>query len=357
MNRADPMTSAPRSYREAGVNLAEVKASHELIAELAKKTVVQVRRGIGSVLRSIGHYASLIDIGGGRALALHSDGVGTKVLVAQMMRRFDTVGIDCVALNVNDIICVGAEPVAFLDYLALKKADHRLVEEITKGLVAGAREAGVALVGGETAILPDVIVGVGDRAFDLAGTVAGIVEKRKIITGRRLRAGDTVIGVESSGVHSNGLTLARKVLLTKYGLDEEPAPLKRTVGEELLVPMKIYVKPVLKLLGEVEVTGLAHITGGAFTKLRRIGDEASVGFKLDRLPKPPPVFELIQREGRISDEEMYSTFNMGVGFCVCCREKQSQRVIDEFEDENVNCQIVGKVVSSQGVFLKKKKLA
>lgn len=248
----------------------------------------------------------MIDIGHGYALALHSDGVGTKVLVAEACHRYNTIGIDCVAMNVNDVICLGAEPLALVDYLALQEPRPKLVTEIMRGLQRGAREAGVAIVSGETAILPDVVKG-----FDLAAMVIGLVRKDRLITGEQTQVGDVILGLRSSGIHSNGLTLARKVLLT----NRFDAPALR----ELLRPTRIYVNPILRLLrSKVRVHGLAHITGGAYSKLKRIGQRSGVGFVLDKLPKPQPIFRQIQSKGGISDREMYRTFNMGIGFLVVC---------------------------------------
>jgi len=344
------------TYKKAGVDIEGIRAGHNIIAGMLRET--ERRRRLGRVIHGPGHYAGLIDVGGERVLAIHTDGVGTKVLISQMMNRFDTIGIDCIAMNVNDLICVGAEPLAFVDYIALKKADQGLIKEIMKGLVRGAKEASVAIVGGETAVMPDVIEGVGEKAFDLAGTVVGLVAKDRIITGARLKAGDVVLGVESSGIHSNGLSLARKVLLQHHKVDEELRELGKSLGEELLTPTRIYVKPVLKILQEgVGVSGLAHITGGAFAKLRRIGSIASVGFNLDHMPKPPAIFKLIQREGRISGKEMYRTFNMGIGFCISTDERYVEEVKRIFKEHRMVVHEIGRVVSDKGVIIEGKQIA
>jgi phosphoribosylformylglycinamidine cyclo-ligase len=246
-------------------------------------------------------------------LAVHADGVGTKVLVAEALRKYDTVGIDCVAMNVNDVICLGAEPVALVNYLALEKPKPRLVTEVIKGLQKGALEAGVAVVSGETAVMKDVVKG-----FDLAATVIGLVRKDRIITGDECRLGDVILGLRSNGIHSNGLTLARKLL-------SPDANLKNAV--ELLRPTRIYVKEITKVLKSgLEVHGLAHITGGAYSKLKRIGVRANVGFRLDNMPNPQPIFLKIQAKGRIPDREMYRTFNMGIGFLIICPPRVAKRV-------------------------------
>jgi len=247
-------------------------------------------------------------------LALHADGVGSKVLVADALRKYDTIGIDCVAMNVNDIICVGAKPLALVDYLALEKPQPTVVAAIMKGLRKGAQEAGVAVVGGETAIVPELVHG-----FDLSGAVVGIVKRNSIITGEQIEPGDVILGLRSNGIHSNGLTLARKVLLGRRA--------HQVFARELLRPTRIYVKQISKLLqSKLEVHGLAHITGGAYSKLKRIGERAKTGFQLDNLPNPPWIFKEIQTLGQVSDREMYRTFNMGIGFVIICPERVEKRM-------------------------------
>lgn len=247
-------------------------------------------------------------------MALHADGVGTKVLVAEALRKYDTIGIDCVAMNVNDVICVGAKPLALVDYLALEKPRPTLVAAIMKGLRKGAQQAGVAIVGGETAIVPDLVHG-----FDLSGAVVGVVKRNSIITGGQTEPGDVILGLRSNGIHSNGLTLARKVLLGRKA--------HQVFARELLRPTRIYVKQISELLQSgLEVHGLAHITGGAYSKLKRIGKRAKTGFQLDNLPNPPWIFKEIQTVGRVPEREMYRTFNMGIGFVIICPEKVEKRV-------------------------------
>jgi phosphoribosylformylglycinamidine cyclo-ligase len=340
------------SYGKAGVDLDRIKKAHKSILELIELTY-KFREGLfGRVLRGAGHYAALIDVGGGKALALHADGVGTKVLIAQLMNKYDSVGIDCVAMNVNDLICVGAEPVAMIDYLAMERSDEEMVAEIIKGLVKGAEMAGIAIIGGETAVMPDVIKGaVEGRGFDLAGLSIGVVDVDKAIFGNEIRLGDAVVGVESSGIHSNGLTLARKVLLEHAGLKVEDYvdELRCTLGEELLKPTHIYVKPVLEILRRgIEVHGLAHITGGSFTKLMRIAPRG-LGFKLDNMLEPYAIFKLIQRLGKVSSWEMYRTFNMGVGFCVVVPEHEVDEVIRVFKVHGFRAAQIGEVVGEPRV--------
>jgi len=339
------------TYAKAGVDVGKLRGGQRELAEILRSTFMNREGKLGSVLTDIGHYAGLIELGG-RVLALHTDGVGTKILIAELMEKFDTIGIDCIAMNVNDIICVGAEPVAFIDYLALKRHDEWLVREVAKGLVKGAEQASVAIVGGETAILPDIIKGVGDKAFDLAGMAIGVAEKVHVVTGEDVKAEDVVVGVESSGIHSNGLTLARKILLKKYGVRSYISSLGRSLGEELLEPTKIYVKPVLELLRRgVDVHGLAHITGGGFLKLSRLIEGRRLGFRLDAPPTPLPIFRLIQREGRVTDREMYRTFNMGVGLCIVTPSGEVEKVQDVFNKYGEDARVIGRVVRGRGIYV------
>lgn len=340
------------TYAKAGVDVKKVRKAQAKIRKAAEATF-RFREGkFGEVISRFGHYASLIDIGGGRALALHADGVGTKVLVAQLMDKYDTVGIDCIAMNVNDLICVGAEPLALVDYLAIQRPDETLVNEVMKGLVRGAEMADVAIIGGETAVMPDVIKSaVEGKGFDLAALSVGVVEKRKIITGKSMKPGDVVIGLESSGIHSNGLTLARKVLFERKKLNVHsrlPA-LERAVGEELLEPTRIYVKPILEMIREVEVHALAHITGGAFSKLRRFEEYANVGFKLDKMVEPHPIFKVIQKFGAIPDQDMYQTFNMGVGFCVVTLKNEVDDAIQIGKKHKINTNVIGEISPQRGI--------
>ncbi|HEY5620906.1 MAG TPA: phosphoribosylformylglycinamidine cyclo-ligase, partial [Candidatus Bathyarchaeia archaeon] len=247
--------SRPRmTYAKAGVDINKVQAAHRVLARKLE-TTFRTRRGkIGHPIFPIGHYAGLIDTGHGQVLSLHVDSVGTKVIIAHMMGKYDTIGIDCVAMCANDLICTGSEPIAFLDYLALSRPNLALVDEVAEGIVEGAKQAGMAVVGGETAIVPDLLSEVG---IDLVGMATGVCSKEDLVLGDKVRKGDVVIGVASSGIHSNGLTLARKVLLRNHRLRERIPELGRSIGEELLEPTRIYVKPVIELLRRIEVHGLA----------------------------------------------------------------------------------------------------
>ncbi|MBN2042432.1 MAG: phosphoribosylformylglycinamidine cyclo-ligase [Candidatus Aenigmarchaeota archaeon] len=336
------------TYAKAGVDVSKEKNAYKRIGEILRETLALRKGKFGEVLSDIGHYAGLVDIGGGRALAVHADGVGTKIMVAEFMNKFDTIGIDCIAMNVNDLICMGAEPVLIVDYLAIEKLDDRIIEEIAKGLADGAKQSDVAIVGGETALMPDMIKG-----SDLSAMSMGVVEKDKVITGGSICVGDIVIGLESSGLHSNGLTLARKLLLGSFNINDAPPELNgRTVGQELLEPTKIYVKPVMEMVRSCEVHGLANITGGAFSKLMRLGDIAGIGFDLYSMPEPHPVFKLMQKIGNVSEREMHRTFNMGVGFCVIADKKEYGKIEDICKKYGIKCWIIGKAISEKKVFVR-----
>ena len=278
------------TYSDAGVDIAD--------SEAATAALVSV------VGRSEGDYAGLLDIGD-RYLALATDGVGTKLLVAEALGDYSTIGIDCIAMNANDLVAAGVDPVAFVDYLAVEAPDESVAEQVGRGLSAGAAEAGVELVGGETAVMPEVISG-----LDLAGTCAGLAPKDTVFEGQA-EPGDTLVGWPSSGIHSNGLTLAREAA-TRNGEYTDPFPGSddRTVGEALLEPTRIYAD-LLEPMREAGVRGAAHITGGGWTNLERLGEHRYV---IDDPCTAQTVFEFVQREGNVSDEEMHRTFNMGTGF-------------------------------------------
>lgn len=256
-----------------------------------------------------GHYASVIQLDERTGIALSTDGVGTKLLLAEQLGRFDTVGIDCVAMNVNDVICVGAEPLAMLDYIAIERADPQICEELGVGLARGAELAGIEIPGGELAQLGELV-----RGVDVSGACFGTVALEEIVDGGAVQPGDPVIGLPSSGIHSNGYTLARSAL-DGVPLDEDPEDrLGRSLGDVLLEPTEIYVKPVLELLrSEVEVRGLAHITSGGLGNLLRLA--AETGYQIDDPLPVSAIFELIQERAGVPDDEMHDVFNMGCGFC------------------------------------------
>lgn len=290
-----------------------------------------------------GHYASVIRIDERTGIALSTDGVGTKLLVAERLGRFDTLGIDCVAMNVNDVICVGAEPLAMLDYIAIERADAELCEQLGAGLARGAELAGIEIPGGELAQLGDMV-----RGFDIAGACFGTVALDRIVDGSAVRPGDPVIGLPSSGLHSNGYTLARAAL-DGLPLDADPeGRLGRPLGEALLEPTEIYVKPVLELLrSEVEVRGLAHITSGGTGNLLRLA--AAVGYEIDDPLPVPPLFELIRERGGVSDEEMHEVFNMGCGFCAVVARADEAAALDLLRRHCPAAKRVGRAIEGSSV--------
>jgi phosphoribosylformylglycinamidine cyclo-ligase len=299
------MTSGD-AYARAGVDQG---AADSAVAGLVKALgAIQLGRP-SRQMPLPGHYASVIKLDERIGIALSTDGVGTKLLVAEQLGRYDSVGIDCVAMNVNDVICVGAEPLAMLDYIAIDKADPAICAEVGVGLARGAELAGVEVPGGELAQLGEMV-----RGVDISGACFGTVALDEIIDGSTVRPGDVVIGLPSSGLHSNGYTLARAAL-DGLSLEDDPeGRLARSLGDELLVPTEIYVKPVLELLrSEIEVRGLAHITSGGLGNLLRLA--ADVGYEIDHPLPVPPVFSLIQERSGSSDDEMHDVFNMGCGFC------------------------------------------
>ena len=337
------------TYKKAGVDVSKIKQSHNTIGKIIESTH-KLQKKV-RVVHGFGHYAGIVEIPGKTLLATHTDGVGTKVLIANMMKKFDTVGIDCVAMNVNDIICVGATPISFMDYIAVNKNDKAALKKIVQGLVKGAKKANVPIVGGETAIMPDVISG-NHFSFDLAGMVVGMLTKKQMILGNKIKRGDVIIGVQSSGLHSNGYSLARKALLSKYSLQDRIKGIGK-LGNALLTPTQVYVKPVLSVLEKCKVHGMAHITGGSFTKLLRL---KKTGYLLDQMPTPLPIFQIIENEG-VSRQEMYKTFNMGIGFCVIVPKNEEDQINSTFKKFGMKSKRVGKIIAKKGVFVNSLKLA
>src|SRR5579884_2170844 len=285
---------APATYAGAGV---DTTAAGHALAGLLRWVAETGSNRPGSIRLPNGYFAAVLAISPNLGLAISTDGVGTKLLVAEQLQKYDTVGIDCVAMNVNDVLCVGAEPVALVDYLAVEGADAQLLEAVGRGLHEGARQARVTIPGGELAIVPELIRGQGHGpAFDLVGTAVGTVALDRLLDGSTIADGDVVVGLASSGIHSNGLTLARRVLVgdDPRRLAEYVPELGRTLGEELLEPTRIYVQPVLAMLrADLPLRALAHITGDGLLNLTRVA--APVSFVLDHLPEDiPAIFRLIQ---------------------------------------------------------------
>jgi phosphoribosylformylglycinamidine cyclo-ligase len=346
------MNSGADLYQAAGVDTASAQIGLQRIIERIKATW-PAPNALGAVKLDIGYFANVIDIGG-IGLAICTDGVGSKSIIAQMMRRYDTIGIDCVAMNVNDVLCVGARPISLVDYIGVEEADADLLGDIAIGLAAGAKQAGISISGGEISPLKDVI-----RGFDLVGTAIGIVPLDRIITGRNLVPGDVVIGLESSGIHSNGLTLARFVFFKQAGLaaDQVLPELGIPLGEELLRPTLIYVSEILDIIEQVPtVKALINVTGDGLLNLPRV--EATVGFEIDNMPPTPPIFRLIQTRGGVSSAEMYQVYNMGVGFCVLVAEKDCDATLAILQRHGRRAQVIGRVIEddSKGVYLPRQRL-
>ncbi len=315
-------------YADAGVDIKQEEKAVKALTSVLK----HVRRGVGEPVLT-NHYASavtllpLCDV----LITITTDGVGSKIIVAEKLGKFDTIGIDCVAMNVNDLIAVGSEPVAMVDYIAMEKPDEKIMAEIAKGLEKGCELANITLVGGETATLPDMVKG-----FDLAGTAIGFA--KKLITGREIQAGDVIFGIPSSGIHSNGLTLVRKVL-EKAGISyTEEFENGVSYGEEILKPTRIYTE-VLEIIRKFNVKGMAHITGGGLLNLLRL---KKMKYVIDRPLKPQKIFKVIQELGSVEDEEMYRTFNMGMGFVLIVNEEVA-RELEKITDGR----IVGRVEESE----------
>ena len=324
--------SPPMTYQGSGVDAdLAVQALHSLTQQF-RTTWTQSPGHRGSVRLDFGLFANIIEIGHNTGIAITTDGVGSKVLLAQRMGKYDTIGIDCIAMNVNDLLCVGATPLSLVDYIAVQDLAPACLHDLAAGLTEGALLAGISIAGGEIAQVNDVIKseeGKEGEGFDLAGSAIGIVDLDKIIIGEHLRAGDVIIGIESNGVHSNGLTLARKAIGQDVSLYNKRVPdLSRSVGEELLRPTWIYTQAVSNILNAeqaIDVKALIHITSDGFLNLSRV--LSNVSFVIDALPLPPPIFSIIQQRGCIADPEMFEVFNMGIGFCIVVPECQTDQTL------------------------------
>jgi phosphoribosylformylglycinamidine cyclo-ligase len=325
------------TYKQAGVNIQKADALIEDIKRMVKST------DRPEVLKGIGGFGGFFKFAKEKyknpVLVSSSDGVGTKLKIATLVNKHDTVGIDMVAMNVNDILCCGAEPLFFLDYLGCSKLEPTAYKAIIKGVVEGCRQAGCALIGGETAEMPGMYR-MGE--YDLAGFCVGVVERDKIIGGAKIISGDVVVGLASNGLHSNGFSLVRKVFsqseLIRY-------------SEELLKPTRIYVKPVLSLLhNNVKIKGIAHVTGGAFyNKIKRIIPRNNLGIQIDRGTWPiPNIFKLVQKKGNIKDREMFTTFNMGIGMVLVVCRTDADRVIAALSRQGLKSWAIGRVGKGKG---------
>lgn len=324
------------TYADSGVNIDQKsEAIKALVDEVSYK-----RQGLGQAVRIPGLFASLVDFGD-RYITLATDGVGSKLLIAEELNKWDTVGIDCIAMNVNDTICVNAQPTSFVDYIAIDKPNPAITEEIGKGLQKGAELSDMEIVGGEIAVLPEIVNGV-----DLSGTCMGYVEKDRVITGETCAEGDLIVGLRSSGIHSNGLTLARKVLeANNISMRDSVKGVSGTVGEELLTPTEIYVRQVMSITAAHEVHGLVDITGGGLRNILRM--RKGLQYVIDDPFTPAPIFTALQEIGEIETREIYQTLNMSLGFAIIAPADDAEAIARE----NPNAKVVGRVQKGAGVLL------
>ncbi|NEU27508.1 phosphoribosylformylglycinamidine cyclo-ligase [Paenibacillus polymyxa] len=335
------------AYKNAGVDIA---AGNEAV-ERMKKHVKRTFRP--EVLTDLGGFGALFGLNKDKyeepVLVSGTDGVGTKLKLAFAMDRHDTIGIDAVAMCVNDIVVGGAEPLFFLDYLACDKVIPEKIEAIVAGIAEGCHQSGCALVGGETAEMPGMY---SEGEYDIAGFTVGIVDKSKIINGSSIAPGDTVIGLASSGVHSNGFSLVRKLLLEQEGYDlhDEIEGLNGRLGDVLLEPTKIYVKSVLALLDKVKVKGMAHITGGGFIENipRVLPDHVNVDIQYGAWPILP-IFQLMQEKGEISNKDMFTTFNMGIGMVIVVGAEHAQTALEVLKEQGEAAYVIGKVTEGSSI--------
>ena len=333
-----PADVRSETYRDSGVDTAEADAGLSRIIARVQKTWPHA--GLGRLVLPIGYFANVIEMDG-IGLALCTDGVGSKTIIADMMGKYDTIGIDCVAMNVNDMICVGAKPLSMVDYIAVASTDAAMLDAVAAGLCKGAEIARISISGGETAQLKDLVT-----HFDLVGMAVGRVDLDKVIDGRAVREGDVVIGVKSSGIHSNGLSLARKAFFADhgYGIGHKFDELAVTLGEELLRPTDIYVPEAMEILAQVSgVKALINITSDGLLNLTRVA--APVGYEIDRLVEPHPIFPLIQRHAGVDDSEMYEVFNMGIGFCYVVDPAAAERTLAILKAHGRAAQVIGTAVS------------
>lgn len=330
------------TYKEAGVNIEEGYKAVKLMKEYTKRTMTS------NVLNGIGSFAGMVEIGNGfknPVLVSGTDGVGTKLEIAIKLNKFDTVGIDCVAMCVNDILCHGAKPLFFLDYIACGKLDSNIAADIVKGVSEGCVQSNAALIGGETAEMPGMYK---DGDYDLAGFAVGIVDKDKIIDGSKIKEGNSLIGIASSGVHSNGYSLVRKIVK-----DYSEKLGEKTLGEILLEPTKIYVKSILKLIERFDIKGMSHITGGGFYEnIPRMFKENFTAVIDKNSFEVPEIFKYLMKQG-VEEEHMFNTYNMGIGMVLAVDKNDEEDVIKMLEDMGEKAYKIGTVqAGGEGVCLK-----
>ncbi|MED4018145.1 phosphoribosylformylglycinamidine cyclo-ligase [Sutcliffiella cohnii] len=335
------------AYKQAGV---DIEAGYEAVTRMKKHVAKTVRPG---VMGGLGGFGGLFDLSSmnvkNPVLVSGTDGVGTKLMLAFMLNKHDTIGMDAVAMCVNDVVVQGAEPLFFLDYIACGKANPEKLEQIVKGIASGCEQAGCGLVGGETAEMPGMY---DEQEYDLAGFTVGVVEKERLITGEKIRPGNVLIGLSSSGIHSNGYSLVRKIVFenSNLALDKTYEGFTKSLGEELLTPTRIYVKPILEVLKKYEVNGMAHITGGGFIenipRMLPEGLQAEVDYGSWPIP---PIFDLLQQAGNLDKKEMFNIFNMGVGMVLAVDEEIVSDTIHILEEHGEKAYIIGRVKEGEGI--------
>ncbi|MBC2018816.1 phosphoribosylformylglycinamidine cyclo-ligase [Listeria seeligeri] len=336
---------AENAYSKAGV---DVEAGYQVVERIKKHVARTERMG---VMGALGSFGGMFDLSSLHlkepVLVSGTDGVGTKLLLAIEANKHDTIGIDCVAMCVNDILAQGAEPLFFLDYIATGKTDPVKMEQIVKGVADGCEQAGAALIGGETAEMPDMY---GTDDYDLAGFTVGAVEKENLIIEGAVKSGDVLIGIPSSGIHSNGYSLVRKIFFkdNSFHLNEQLPELDVSLSEALLKPTKIYVKPVLAVLKEVEVHGITHVTGGGFVENlpRMLSDDLAVNVELGSWPVLP-IFDVLKKYGELGDLEMYEIFNMGIGMVLAVSEADVEKTISKLRENGEAAYVIGNVTARE----------
>lgn len=331
-------------YKNAGV---DVEKGYEAV-ERMKKHIAKTKRP--EVLGSIGSFAGLFDLSSFKydepVLVSGTDGVGTKLKLAFQMNGHDTVGVDLVAMCVNDIVAQGAKPLFFLDYIACGKNDPEMIEQIVAGVSAGCLQAGAALIGGETAEMPGMY---NENEYDLAGFAVGIAEKSGLITGESIQAGNIIVGLASSGMHSNGYSLVRKIV-KDLDLSKRYKSLSKPLGEILLTPTKIYAKSIAKLAEKITINGITHITGGGFYENFPRMLPAGLGIELDRTSwVVPEIFPFLQDKGRLPDQDMFGVFNMGIGMAIAIDSANAERALAILREAGEHASVIGKVVGEEGV--------
>ena len=335
------------TYSGAGVDTDRAGRELRGLAKVLAQTAA-FRPDVGRSVLEHGYYASALRLDDKLALGICTDGVGSKILVAERMGRFDTIGIDCIAMNVNDLVCIGAEPIGMVDYVGVEQLQPGVLEQVARGLLEGARQARITIPGGETAQLPGMIRGERPGSgLDLVGTAVGLAPMERLNCGEKVAPGDVVIGLRSSGLHSNGYSLARRALFegAGYDVDTYREELQRTVGEELLEPTRIYVRGVMALFeADIPLKAVCHITGDGLLNLNRVA--VRVGWELDTLPEPQPIFKLIEQAGSIAPAEMFTVFNMGIGLCIVAATREVDRICDLLRAESPESapQVIGRVV-------------